>query len=206
MQYNAYVDPSNPDDIVLSVPINDNEFDQDEGDEGKANNNNNNNGYMYDIGQQYEQKHNNKDKNNGNHDVPNIVAVSIVDEVDDDDFAERPKVQPAAIGIAPPPKQNGQNKKPKRRNIKSQDKVKLNDKAYDFISQQSSISNESPSPINGNKINGNKQKKQQVYTSKDKEDDDNPWYTNDLPTSDEALLSNVDKNVNHSNQWEQFQD
>eukprot|EP01084_Bolivina_argentea_P110956 198069_1 len=92
-EYNAYIDPSNPDDIVLSVPINDNDFNNiNNEDEGKTNDN-----YMYDIGQKYDAKHNpnghsvdidNKNDENDKNDKndknnKNIVAVSV--GIDDDD-------------------------------------------------------------------------------------------------------------------------
>eukprot|EP01084_Bolivina_argentea_P102418 183480_1 len=108
-QYNAYVDPSNPDDIVLSVPINDNEFAND--DEGKANANAN--GYMYDMGLNNNNNsgvlppgvkqadaHSPKEEAPANAAVPFAVPVAVgVEDDEEDDFAQRPKVR-AAVGNA----------------------------------------------------------------------------------------------------------
>merc|ERR1712228_149156 len=97
-QYNAYIDPDNPDDIVLSVPMDDNEFDDE--DEGKVNTNNGNgHGYMYGMAQKYDDKHGNKGKNIA-------VAVNLSDDDDNDDFAQRPKV----IKINHPSAQNKSSK------------------------------------------------------------------------------------------------
>eukprot|EP00486_Rosalina_sp_Unknown_P011826 CAMPEP_0201583572 /NCGR_PEP_ID=MMETSP0190_2-20130828/100012_1 /ASSEMBLY_ACC=CAM_ASM_000263 /TAXON_ID=37353 /ORGANISM="Rosalina sp." /LENGTH=493 /DNA_ID=CAMNT_0048025703 /DNA_START=23 /DNA_END=1504 /DNA_ORIENTATION=- len=192
-QYNAYVDPSNPDDIVLSLPINDNQFNEDE---GKAND------YNYDIAQKYDEAHNNNNSNNNN---GNVVAVSINehDDEDDDDFSERPKVQPAGIGIAPPPKANDKKSKPRRKNLNNDNhsngnkKTHINEKEYDLLSQGSDsvFSNESPSPLNGSKA------------PKKQNNDINDWF-DQLPSSNDALLNDkMNGNVNNNpNPWQQFQD
>lgn len=128
-QYNAYIDPSNPGDIVLSVPIHDEEF-GDEQKEGAANRNLNENGYLYGLADMYkEEEHKEKDDEFPSAArAPSTVAVSVaLNDDDDDDFAERPKVQPAsigAIGIAPPPKTK-KAPKLKRKSIK-QAKVQPN--------------------------------------------------------------------------------
>merc|ERR1712157_457662 len=87
-QYNAYIDPDNPDDIVLSVPIDDDGF----GDEieGKMNANGNGNGYMYGIGKNYDDNHGQKGKNIA-------VAVNLNEDDDDAHFAQRPKVKAAVL-------------------------------------------------------------------------------------------------------------
>ena len=125
--YNAYMDPSNPGDILLSVPMNDEEFD-DEQKEGVGNRNLNENGYLYGLADAYKEDDDAKEQDDG---IPSVakaastgavaVAVTLDDDDDDDDFAERPRVQPAsinAIGIAPPPKSKKAPKNVKRKSVK----------------------------------------------------------------------------------------
>ena len=130
----AYVDPGNPEDVVLSVPRNDEHFDEGDGDdEGKADGL-----YMYGIASHYEA-----------HDKPDMhspqgqaVAVDVGDGDEDDDFAERPKVQPAGIGIAAPPKSKRQQGKLKRKEKEKEEKEKDN-LAQDNPWAPSALSNES---------------------------------------------------------------
>ena len=196
-QYNAYVDPSNPDDVVLSVPINDDEFNEEE--EGKAND------YNYDIAQKYEKYNGNNNGNNNGNAVAVNVAVNVdANEPDDDDFNERPKVQPAGIGVVPP-KSNDKKAKPRKKNINpgnhnnGNKKTNLRQREYDLLSQGSDsvVSNESllvngtkpPTKPNNNNNNG----------------DFNDWL-DQLPGSDDALLSNENDKVNEQNPWQGFQD
>ena len=185
-QYSAYVDPSNPDDVVLSVPINDYQFDED--DEGKADN------YNYDI-IEYNEKHNTH--NNGN-----AVAVNVdANEQDDDDFNERPKVQPAGIGIPPPPKTNDKKAKPRRKSMNNGNhnngnkRASLREREYDLLSQatDSVFSNESL------QMNGVEHPPKQDNIT----NDFNDWLEQ-LPGSDEALLSK--ENNKDDNPWQGFQD
>ena len=107
-QYNAYIDPDNPDDIVLSVPMNDNEFADEI--EGKMDANVNGNGYMYGIGQKYDDKHGQKGK-----DI--AVAVNLNDDDDDDDdYVQQVNMKTATIVINPPLKSS---KSPKLKRKKS---------------------------------------------------------------------------------------
>merc|ERR1712130_862391 len=109
-QYNAYCDPSNPGDIVLSVPFDDNEFDGNVGDEeeGKFNANDN----LYGIAMPYAQNYdppNAENKNVENNNVENKKPIAVFAGIeDDDDFEQRPKVKSAAIVLNKPP----QNEKP----------------------------------------------------------------------------------------------
>merc|ERR550525_694586 len=132
-QYNAYIDPSNPDDVVLSVPMNDAEFGDDQK-EGVGNRNLNENGYLYGLADIYKKDDDSKEKDDAPRvaRAPSTVTVSVaLNEDDDDDFAERPRVQPASIGmvgIAPPPKTHKALKtraKSKNKTKKSEDKSDL---------------------------------------------------------------------------------
>merc|ERR1719203_1626471 len=135
-QYKAYIDPSNPNDVVISVPTNDDGF----GDEGAADQNLNDNGYLYDLSDMYKDEPGddsddlnsmyqpgNASKGKDIAEAPNVirapstkVVVSVgVDDDDEDDFAQRPKVHPASVNIAPPPKSKKAPKKRKKANDKS---------------------------------------------------------------------------------------
>eukprot|EP00484_Ammonia_sp_Unknown_P028456 CAMPEP_0197034448 /NCGR_PEP_ID=MMETSP1384-20130603/12568_1 /TAXON_ID=29189 /ORGANISM="Ammonia sp." /LENGTH=445 /DNA_ID=CAMNT_0042464385 /DNA_START=18 /DNA_END=1355 /DNA_ORIENTATION=+ len=94
--YNAYVDPANPDDIVISVPLNDAQFDQQE--EGKMDDG--------DAGYDEQMIHDFQHKQAKQKSVPVAVSVDVNDVVDEeDDFNQRRQSKYAAsVSIAPPPK------------------------------------------------------------------------------------------------------
>merc|ERR1712232_968704 len=92
------------------------------------------NGYMYDIGQQYDDKHGHKGK-----DI--AVAINLNDD-DDDDFAQRPKVKLGVVGNRN--MQNNKNAKSKQHKngqvYGDYDLMKIGDKA-DFIGNGSGNGN-----------------------------------------------------------------
>merc|ERR1712083_638566 len=100
-QYNAYIDPDNPVDIVLSVPVNDDEFGHEV--EGKVDEHYNGNGNDQGIAQKQAV---NKGKN--------IAVAANLSDDDDDDFASRSKIN---AQYAQNPKSNQVNKNKKKTNV-----------------------------------------------------------------------------------------
>jgi len=133
-QYNAYIDPDNPDDIVLSVPVDDDGF----GDEieGKMNGDGNGNGYMYGIGKNYDDKHGQKGKNIA-------VAVNLNEDDDDAHFAQRPKVKAAVLASNKSP--NPKSKRKGKGNVNGNSKVENDD-----LWQDSKVDMSSEALLNGN--------------------------------------------------------
>eukprot|EP00485_Elphidium_margaritaceum_P019861 CAMPEP_0202726448 /NCGR_PEP_ID=MMETSP1385-20130828/184618_1 /ASSEMBLY_ACC=CAM_ASM_000861 /TAXON_ID=933848 /ORGANISM="Elphidium margaritaceum" /LENGTH=474 /DNA_ID=CAMNT_0049392669 /DNA_START=33 /DNA_END=1454 /DNA_ORIENTATION=- len=131
-KYDAYIDPSNPDDIVLSVPINDDTFDQNN--EGKANEVGN--GYMYGIGDassEYKPP------------VPVPVAVEINDDEDDDGGAAAEAAEQKqkdeeqsneSIPIQPLPKPKDDKKKTRVLNNNNNNN---NDNSNPFLDELSNV-------------------------------------------------------------------